>query len=171
MLPIIACFLTGQKQSKLITLKSSYCFSGEFVAVPIQSTISLGIQIVVLGLIIGAVFLKSQKKYRQHGIIMLSAVMLHILSILGVMVPSLGAFFSMPDFINYSDPLVIATLVHVSAGLIAAVLGVWLVGSWHLQKELGTCFRKKRVMDVTLTLWVLAILLGIVLYWAILQAG
>ena len=136
----------------------------------LQSTISLCIQIVVLGLLLGAVFLKNQKKYRQHGIVMLSAVVLHIISILVVMIPSFGRFFGMPSSVNYADPLVIATLVHVSAGLLAAVLGIWLVGSWHLQKDLQPCFRRKRFMDVTFTLWSTAIVLGIVLYLAIIQA-
>jgi uncharacterized membrane protein YozB (DUF420 family) len=86
------------------------------------------------------------------------------------MIPSFGRFFGMPSSVNYADPLVIATLVHVSAGLLAAVLGIWLVGSWHLQKDLQPCFRRKRFMDVTFTLWSTAIVLGIVLYLAIIQA-
>ena len=129
----------------------------------IESTISLGVQIVVLGLLIGAVFLKTQKKYRQHGIVMFSAVVLHISSILIVMGPSFGAYVG-PGMINFSEGVPILTLVHVSSGLIAALLGVWLIGSWHLKKDMKGCFRKKRFMDVTLVLWILAILLGIMLY-------
>jgi uncharacterized membrane protein YozB (DUF420 family) len=136
----------------------------------VESTISLGIQMVVLGLLISGYLIKRQKKYRQHGIIMLSAVVLHILSILVVMVPSFSAFFGDFSSVNFADILVITTLIHVSAGLLAALLGVWLVSSWHLQVSLQTCFKKKRVMDVTLGLWLLAIFLGIVLYVAIIQS-
>jgi len=135
----------------------------------VNPTISLGIQMIVLGLLISGYFLKRQKKYRQHGIIMLSAVVLHILSILVVMVPSFAAYFGDPSSVNFADILVITTLIHVSAGLLAALLGVWLVSSWHLQVSMQTCFRKKRVMDVTLGLWLLAIFLGVVLYLAIIQ--
>ena len=135
----------------------------------VGSTISLGIQIVVLGLLLSAVFLKSQKKYRQHGVVMLSALVLHIISIMVVMVPSFGAFFSMSGTVNFADTLVIVTLVHVSAGLLAAVLGIWLVSSWHLKADLQTCFGKKRVMDITFVLWSLAIVLGIALYLTIIQ--
>ena len=145
-------------------------FQGEVTVLYVGSTISLGIQIVVLGLLISAVFLKSQKKYRQHGIVMLSAVVLHVISIMVVMVPSFGAFFSMSGTVNFADILVSVTLIHVSAGLIAAVLGFWLVGSWHLKADLQTCFRNKRIMDVTFVLWSLAIVLGIALYLAIIQA-
>jgi hypothetical protein len=133
----------------------------------VQSTISLGIQIVVLVLLLSAVFLKSQKKYRQHGIVMLSAVVLHIVSILVVMVPSFWAFFGVPSSVNFADAVVIMTLVHVFAGLLAAFLGVWLVSSWHLKTDLQTCFKKKRVMDATFVLWSLAIVLGIGLYLTI----
>ena len=114
----------------------------------VESTISLGIQIVVLALLIGAIFLKSKNKYRQHGIVMFSAVVLHIVSILAVMLPSFGAYVG-PGVINFSDVWVIITLVHVSTGLIAVLFGIWLVGSWHLKTDIKRCFRKKRFMDTT----------------------
>jgi uncharacterized membrane protein YozB (DUF420 family) len=135
----------------------------------IQSTISFVIQLVVLGLLLSAIFLKSQKKYRQHGTVMLSAVVLHIISIVIVMVPSLGAFFSMPGSVNFTNTLVIVTLVHVSAGVLAVLCGIWLVSSWHLKTDLQTCFKKKLIMDATFVLWLLAIILGIVLYLSIIQ--
>lgn len=112
-----------------------------------ESTISLSIEMIALSLLITGYLLKRQKKYRHHGLSMLSALALHVVAILFVMVPSLAAFFSVPSSVNFADILVITTLVHVSAGLLAALLGVWLVGSWHLQVSLPTCFRKKRIMD------------------------
>lgn len=135
----------------------------------LESTISLSIEMIALGLLVSGYLLKRQNKYRHHGLSMLSALMLHIVAILFVMVPSLAAFLSVPSSVNFADILVIVTFVHVSAGLLAALLGVWLVGSWHLQKSLQTCFRNKRVMDVTLSLWLLAIALGLVLYLAIMH--
>ena len=135
----------------------------------VESTISLGIQIVVLALLIGAIFLKSKNKYRQHGIVMFSAVVLHIVSILAVMVPSFRAYLG-PGVINFSDIWAIVTFVHVSTGLIAVLVGIWLVGSWHLKTDIKQCFRKKRFMDVTLILWLLSILLGIMLYMVIVES-
>ena len=101
---------------------------------------------------------------------MLSAVALHIISIIIVMVPSFGVYFSMTGIVNFADTLVIVTLVHVSSGLLAAIFGILLVGSWHLKADLQNCFRKKNVMDVTFVLWSLAIVLGIFLYLSIIQA-
>jgi uncharacterized membrane protein YozB (DUF420 family) len=139
----------------------------EPLAIYIASTISLGIQLIVLGLLISGYLVKRQKKYRQHGMIMLSALVLHIITVLLVMIPSFGVFFSDVSMVSFADALAIATLIHVSAGLLAALLGIWIVGSWHLQASVATCFRKKRFMDLTVSLWFLAILLGIILYWAI----
>jgi hypothetical protein len=139
------------------------------LAIYTASTISFGIQLIVLGLLISGYLVKRQKKYRQHGMIMLSALVLHLLTVLLVMIPSFGVFFSDVSMVNFANALVIATLIHVSAGLLAALLGIWIVGSWHLQVSVATCFRKKRFMDLTLSLWFLAISLGIILYWAIIQ--
>lgn len=124
---------------------------------------------VVLMLLISGYLMKRQKKYRQHGMIMLYALILHIITILLIMIPSFGVFFSDVATVNFADVLVIVTLVHVSASLLAVSLGIWLLASWHLQESVPTCFRKKRFMDLTLGLWFLAISLGIVLYWAIIQ--
>ncbi len=136
----------------------------------VESTVSLVIQIVVLALLIGAYMLKRQNKFRQHGITMLSAVVLHIISILAVMIPSFSTFFAVPGLIDYADVFIMLTFVHVASGVIAALLGVYLVGSWHLKSDLKPCFKKKRIMDVTIVLWLLAILLGIILYLKIIQA-
>jgi uncharacterized membrane protein YozB (DUF420 family) len=139
------------------------------VFVMVMSEVSLVLEIFVLILIVFAVGLKTRKKFREHGLTMLGAVALHIVSILAIMVPSLGLYFG-GGSINLADIVTVITLVHASAGVIAALLGVWLVSSWHLKADLQGCFRKKRVMDVTIGLWVLAIVLGIVIYLKIVGA-
>ncbi len=139
------------------------------VVIVLLSEVSLVLQIFVLVLIVFAVLLKSRKKFREHGLTMLGAVVLHIVSILAVMVPSFGLFFG-AGAINLADAVTVITLVHAFAGVVAALLGVWLVGSWHLKADLQGCFRKKRLMDVTVGLWVLAIVLGIVIYAKIVGA-
>jgi uncharacterized membrane protein YozB (DUF420 family) len=134
------------------------------MAIFIGSTVSFFIQIVVLALLIGAIILKRRKKFRQHGIVMLSAVMLHIISILAVMIPSFAAFFGGSGLVDYADVYVVLTLIHVATGVTSALLGVWLVSSWHLKVNMQTCFKRKRFMDVTMGLWSSAIIIGIVLF-------
>jgi uncharacterized membrane protein YozB (DUF420 family) len=133
------------------------------------ATISLVIQIVVLVLLFGGIWLKGMKKFRQHGITMLTAVVLHTVIILAWMIPSFSSLFSSPGSINLADIIVVTTLVHAFVGITADILGIWLVASWRLQADMKTCFAKKKIMRVTLTLWLIALVLGIILYLKIIQ--
>ncbi len=130
----------------------------------VESTISFFSQIVVLGMLTAAFVLRKKKEYRRHGVVMLYAVALHLVSILVVMVPSFVAFLGGLSSISFADFGVATAFIHVFSGLFAAVLGIWLVGSWRLQESFQKCFRKKRVMDLALGVWLVAIALGIVLY-------
>jgi len=124
------------------------------------ATVSLVLQIVILFLLFGSVGLKVRKKFRQHGITMLIAVVLHTITILAVMIPSFGAISS-GDF-----PVVISTIasVHGILGILAEVLGVWIVASWRLRRSLQYCAPKKTLMRLTLTLWFIALILGVLIY-------
>jgi uncharacterized membrane protein YozB (DUF420 family) len=133
------------------------------------ATISLGIQIVVLVLLFAGIRLKITKKLRQHGITMLTAVVLHTIMILAWMMPSFSGFFSLPTSINFADIIVAAAFAHAFMGIAADILGIWLVSSWRLRIDLKTCFAKKGLMRLTLTLWLVALVLGIVLYLRIIQ--
>src|SRR3989304_5637895 len=138
-----------------------------------DATISLAIQITVLVLLVIAWTLKNRKKFRQHGITMTTAVVLHIITILYVMIPSLNSFTSSPGTITLDLPVII-TFIHVALGFITLALGIWLVVSWHFKTDLQTCFSNKRLMKPTIALWFIAILLGVVLYvsiWAALLLG
>jgi uncharacterized membrane protein YozB (DUF420 family) len=133
----------------------------------IAATISLIFQIVVLVLLFAGVGLKGRKKFRQHGIVMLTAVVLHTIIILAWMVPSFSLSFS--GSINLADVIVVTILVHAFMGIAADLLGIWLVASWRLRADMKTCFAKKSLMRVTITLWLITLFLGIVLYLKIIQ--
>jgi len=96
---------------------------------------------------------------------MTSALALHLATIFGWMIWSFLSFFK--GSVDYTNILVIMAFMHVVLGIIAASLGVWLVGSWHLQTDVQKCFPRKRIMIVTITSWVTAIALGVVLYLAV----
>lgn len=135
----------------------------------IAATISLILQIVVLVLLFAGVGLKGRKKFRQHGIVMLAAVVLHTIVILAWMVPSFSTLLSFPSSINLADMIVVTILVHAFMGIAADLLGIWLVVSWRLRVDMKTCFTKKRLMRVTITLWLITLFLGIVLYLKVIQ--
>jgi uncharacterized membrane protein YozB (DUF420 family) len=135
---------------------------------PIAATISLILQIVVLVLLFAGVGLKGRKKFRQHGIVMLTAVVLHTIIILAWMVPSFS-ILSFSGSINLADMIVVTILVHAFMGIAADLLGIWLVASWRLRADMKTCFAKKSLMRVTIILWLITLFLGIVLYLKIIQ--
>jgi uncharacterized membrane protein YozB (DUF420 family) len=128
----------------------------------LEATISLTIQIVVLVLLSGSVWLEEKKKYRQHGILMLIAVVLHTAVVLAWMIPLFSSMFSFP--INTFEPLVAAVLIHAFTGIATIILGFWLVGSWRLKVDVKGCFRKKKVMLATISLWLTTLSIGIIMY-------
>jgi uncharacterized membrane protein YozB (DUF420 family) len=94
---------------------------------------------------------------------MTTAVVLHIITILYVMIPSFSGLTRALGTIEL-DPIVIVSFIHVALGFITVALGIWLTVSWHFKTDLQTCFRNKRLMKPTIALWFIAILLGVMMY-------
>ena len=130
----------------------------------IGATLSLAIQYIILLLLIRGYMLKKQFKFRQHGLTMATAVFLHLIVIFSLMVPAFGAI--LPQFVipKVTGLVSVASLIHVAAGATAASLGVWLVVSWRFG-NVQSCFKRKRFMLWTLTIWSAAITFGTVLYF------
>jgi len=127
------------------------------------------IQIAVLVLLFIGIWLKGTKKFRQHGIAMLAAVALHTVTIVAWMVPSFSSIFTPSGAIDFADVLTVAIMTHAVTGIAAAILGIWLVASWRLKTDMKTCFAKKSAMRVTITLWLIALAIGVILYLKVMQ--
>jgi uncharacterized membrane protein YozB (DUF420 family) len=123
---------------------------------------------VVLGLLLCGLWLKTRKKFRQHGTVMLIAVVLHAAMILAWMIPRFNLFVS-PGSLDLADIITVIIFVHTFMGIMTTILGIWLVVAWRLKADVKPCFAKKRYMLVTITLWLTALVLGIILYLKILQ--
>ena len=130
----------------------------------ISSSISMVLQIAALFILIGSLLLKTKKKFRQHGATMLLAILLHTISISVVMIPSFVNGFAAQGAIDFGNLLVIIAFVHAIAGVIAELLGVWIIVSWRFQSSLRICSPRKNLMRYTLVLWLISLILGIVLY-------
>jgi uncharacterized membrane protein YozB (DUF420 family) len=129
------------------------------------ATASLIIQVIVLFMILYGYSLKKKLKYRQHGMTMALALILHLIMIFAIMIPS----FAIAVVPNYIIPfpfelISIIGLFHGIAGIIVMFLGGWLVATWHFSKEFTGCFKRKSIMRFTITAWISALILGIVLY-------
>jgi uncharacterized membrane protein YozB (DUF420 family) len=125
---------------------------------------SLAVQIVVLVLLMGGYWLKRMKRFRQHGITMLTAIILHLITVLAVMLPSFVLGVIPLIFADASFAIAIIAFLHGITGIIAGAFGVWIVTSWRLRASLQYCTPKRKLMRLTLILWLIGLLLGILLY-------
>jgi hypothetical protein len=127
------------------------------------ATANLIIHILLLIILFSAYILKRRGAFLRHGTLMLVAVVLHTFSFLLAMGPALWSLVENGLIQNLSLRFMV-TLAHASVGGIALSVGIWLVGSWHLQSSTKNCSRRKIVMRYVFVLWVLALILGITLF-------
>ncbi len=133
--------------------------------VALTITVSLVIQIIVLFLLVYGYYLMKKLKFRNHGITMATAVILHLSMVLYVMIPSF-VLAVVPEYI-VSAPLALPSvvgLIHGILGSVALSIGVWIVASWRFQKNLKGCFNRKKNMLITLIVWGFSLVFGIILY-------
>ncbi|MCW4030493.1 MAG: hypothetical protein NWE92_12710 [Candidatus Bathyarchaeota archaeon] len=134
----------------------------------------MSIQLFVLALLFYGYWLYRHKVFRKHGIVMASALFVHLASVIAVMLPSF-AFAILPGYIAVSPAgsTSIFSIVHGILGAVAIGLGLWFVASWRFRKDIRGCFGKKNPMLITLSAWVMTLIIGIVvygsLYWSLLM--
>jgi hypothetical protein len=128
-------------------------------------TANLVIQIAVLFLLAYGYDLKRKLKFRHHGIVMSTALILHLIMAAYVMIPSF-VFAVIKEYI-IPAPLTatsVVAMIHAILGSIALSFGIWLVASWRFSKNFQGCFSRKKYMLKTLTVWVASLIFGILLY-------
>jgi uncharacterized membrane protein YozB (DUF420 family) len=107
---------------------------------------------------------KRKGMFKIHGGIMGVAVSLHALSFLLVMGPSFFGGFEFFTTETYNLG-VQTTLLHAVTGAIALILGIGLVAAWALRpSDIGACNRRKRIMDITILLWLASLIFGTATY-------
>jgi len=128
-------------------------------------TASLIIQIIVFFMLLYGYLLKRKQKFRQHGIVMASALIIHLIMIFYVMIPSF-VYAVVPHYILVAPQEIVSIigLIHGILGPIAVVLGIGLVATWRFQKNVEGCFKRKKFMLPTLAFWLATLALGIMLY-------
>lgn len=130
----------------------------------ISPQVNAAFQLIILVLLVAGIGVKWRKKFHLHGILMLIAVVLNLFSFFLTMLPSL-----LRMEIIIAQPLQtisIMALIHSTVGLVAMILGLWLVGSWHLQSP-KNCFKNKRLMRLTSILWIAVLFGGFLLYYSL----
>ena len=126
--------------------------------------VNLLIQIISFLIIAISIGYKLKKKFKVHGVLMGFGIILHLVFFIIAMWPSFSGGF---DFFTTSTSLlgVQAMWIHAIPGLITLVLGLFVVVSWLLRvSDISSCFKKKRIMDLTLISWLISLIFGIVTY-------
>lgn len=126
--------------------------------------VNLVFQFITVALIIVSVVYKNKKNFKAHAQLMGVAVVIHILSFVAVMGPVFLADFS--GFVTFISLLEVQTMwIHAIFGLIAMVLGALIVLLWALNpNKIAACFKRKRIMDLTIVLWLTSVIFGIITY-------
>jgi uncharacterized membrane protein YozB (DUF420 family) len=130
----------------------------------LQTDLNLVLQITILAIIFVSLFYKRKNNFKVHGATMGLAVILQILAFILVMGPT---FFNNFDFFytSTSIPAVQTAWIHAVPGAIALLLGIYLVSRWAIKTSNVTgCYKRKRIMDATIGLWLFSLLFGIATY-------
>jgi len=130
----------------------------------LQTDLNLILQIIILAIIFVSLFYKRKTNFKVHGATMGIAVILQIIAFILVMGPT---FFNNFDFFSTSTSIaaVQTAWIHAVPGAIALLLGIYLVTRWAVKtSNVAGCYKRKRIMDVTIGLWIFSLLFGIATY-------
>ena len=130
-----------------------------------MSQANLIILVAVLSLlIILSIFLQRRKKFVWHGNTMMVVVMIATLLTIAHMGPSFVRVVA--EMLEGFNVVALLGVVHGVIGLVTISLGIWLVGKWALGESSETrfCAPRKKLMWEILTVWIIALGLGIAYY-------
>jgi hypothetical protein len=100
----------------------------------------------------------------MHGGAMAVAVILNMVSTVGIMIPSFLAM-EMGLFEVWYTRFSFTTISHAVLGGLAETLGIYLVGRWAFyHQDAKGCFGKRKIMIVTISLWLLDLIIGFYIY-------
>jgi uncharacterized membrane protein YozB (DUF420 family) len=129
-----------------------------------HTDLNLLIQVITLVIILASLVYKKNGKLKMHGTTMGIAVILHVFSFVLVMGP---AFYNFFEFFSTQTSIraVQTAWLHAVPGGIALLLGIFLVAKWAIQaSNVAGCYKRKRIMDLTLVLWIFSLTFGIATY-------
>ena len=129
-----------------------------------NTTLNLVLQFVTATILFFSLYFKMKKQYKKHGASMGIATILHVLTFLLIMGP---IFYQNYSFFSTEINLVYVQTnwLHAIPGAITLLLAIYLVLRWTMNtSKIEGCFRRKRIMDLTVTLWIFSLVFGIVTY-------
>ncbi len=131
------------------------------MAIDIQTlaTANLVVQLVLIVLVLGAVYLAHRGKVIRHCNIVRGTVIVQIITVLAVMLPSLlGYVENLPP----NSFLYFAFLTHHILGLLLIVIFIYV--NLEVGRVIRPIVKRKNAMRTALGVWLIAIALGIYIY-------
>ena len=129
---------------------------------PVGNTVLILQMIILFLLILGLPFARKRtekKNVTKHGYLTTSALVLHTVTILVVMVPSLYANFGSIGELSLLPSIVV--WLHATTGIVAEILGIILVASWASKPlQQMSCAKMKWLMRPTFTVWTVSLVVG-----------
>jgi uncharacterized membrane protein YozB (DUF420 family) len=130
---------------------------------PFLVDLNLLVQITIAVVLVVSMILKFKNDYMKHGATMGIAIALNTTSVLLVMVPSLLSKQTLLE--DLTTRFALATISHAILGSITEILGIYLLAKWILNRhDVKTCFKNKRIMQVTIFLWAVELITGVYVY-------
>jgi uncharacterized membrane protein YozB (DUF420 family) len=127
-----------------------------------QAMINLTIQVLLILMVSGAVFLVKKRNIGKHCVVMRVAVLLQIIAIAGVMLPSmLGYIENEQRGIFFNTEM----LVHHTIGL--TVIAIWIYINLAFAGVMRIKGRLVTAMRLAFASWILALIIGLHMYLSI----
>jgi putative membrane protein len=123
------------------------------------ATANLVVQLVLIALILGAVYLARRGRIKRHCTIVRGAVVVQIIAILIVMLPSLLGYVANVPPIPFLYP---ELLIHHILGLV--LIAIFIYVNLEVGHVIRPIVKRKDAMWAALGVWLVALALGIILY-------
>jgi putative membrane protein len=123
------------------------------------ATANLVVQLVLIALILGAVYLARRGRIKRHCTIVRGAVVVQIIAILIVMLPSLLGYVANVPPIPFLYP---ELLIHHILGLV--LIAIFIYVNLEVGHVIRPIVKRKDAMWTALGVWLVALALGIILY-------
>ncbi len=126
------------------------------------ATINIIVQLALIVFVFGAVYLARRGRVTRHCAIQRGTVLAQIIAILSIMLPSLLGYIQSVPSIPFLYP---EMLVHHSLGLI--LVGAWIYINLEVKRIIRPFVRRKTAMRFALGVWLIAIALGLSIYYTL----
>ncbi|HYC20415.1 MAG TPA: hypothetical protein VEF35_07370 [Candidatus Bathyarchaeia archaeon] len=132
------------------------------IDIRILATANLVVQLALIGVVFGAVYLARRGRVVQHCNIVRGAVIVQIIAIFAIMLPSLlGYVESVPPIPFLYHEL----LIHHILGLV--LIAIFIYVNLEVARVIRPVVKRKNAMRTALAMWLVTIALGISIYFTV----